>query len=242
MKTRLLLILLIFFTASVTLAKAPGSSYHRGTLIAVDKRDHRQCADMEAKIRLLTDSRTHDGICTKNNNKPFAIAVVSVPISDYEFLADKYSSNEASKNASALIILPNENELSHHTRLRSHKHLMKIEILHFDSFLDMAELGLSTLSFAFLFKAPASEVKNGPGATVINALAKQRFNYVASGRAFSYPESSLQRKSSQVAITESPEENRIKVGVFFPPEVCEEKQGCKNNENYGIGISFTFIF
>lgn len=225
----------------MALAQASGPLYYRGSITAVDKRDHRLCADTEAKIRILTESKAFEGLCTKSNNKPFAVAIVSVPISDYEFMADKNYNHGASKNDSVLVVLPNEKELSHYSRLTSRKNLMKVEIIHLDDFLDMKEFAISNLSFGFLLKTSASQIKAGFGALVTKRLASQRFNYSNHGAHPKYDGGSSTKKSGNFTPSESSDERRMKIGIFFPPDVCDERYHCGDRENYGIGISFTFI-
>lgn len=209
--------------------------------MAVDKRDHRLCADTEAKIRTLTASKSYDGLCTKSNNKPFAVVIISVPISDYEFLADKNSNHGASKNDSVLVVLPNEKELSHYSRLTSRQNLMKVEVHHLDDFLDMKEFAIRNLSFGFLLKTSASQIKAGFGTLVTKRLASQRFNYSNHGAPPKYEGKNSTKGSGSFSTSESSDERRMKIGIFFPPDVCDEKYHCGDKENYGIGISFTFI-
>lgn len=241
MKTRLFLTILSFFTGSVALAQVSGTIYYRGSVLAVDKRDHRSCQDTEARIRTLTESTTIENLCAKSNHKPFAVAITYVPISEYEFMADKKSNHGASKNESVLVVLPNEKELTHYTRLNSHRHLMKVEIIHLGDFLDMEEFNIRNLSFGFLLKTSASQIKPGVGAVVNKSLAGQRFNYSNHGAPPRYQGDAPTKRSSNVTPTDGSDERGMKIGIFFPPDICDEKYSCKDRDNYGIGISFTFI-
>lgn len=241
MKTRLFLTILSFFAGSVALAQVSGTIYYRGSVLAVDKRDHRSCQDTEARIRTLTESKTIENLCAKSNHKPFAVAITYIPISEYEFMADKKSNHKASKNEGVLVVLPNENEQSHYTRLTSHRNAMKVEIIHLDDFLAMEEFNIRNLAFGFLLKTSASQIKRGIGAFVTDSLSSQRLSYSNYGAPPRYEGETRTKKSSNVTPRDSSEERRMKIGIFFPPDMCGERYSCKDRENYGIGIRFTFI-
>lgn len=229
---------LIAAISSTALASSP--EYYRGTLFAIDTREHRGCADMQKQLRSLSKSKNIETLCQGNSQKPMALILVYSKVAELEFIAEAGAVVDRSPN----IVSPIQanKETGHNLRLHAYNQSNQIEI----KFTEANSL-MNSRSTPATFKLPFVMKTDGRLRHKTSLLAKiLSFEMVhAKSRSQSKTEEDKSLSLHDVinrAFQKAIENDRASIDLFQLPDLCESRGLCSDDSGFGIGISINIKF
>lgn len=160
--------------------------YSRGYVIAVDTRVKSACEIVKQKIAGIATAGVQ-GLCNKDNSKPYAVIVATLPMDEFEFsaqeelLQDNLMEISADSNSSrgAIYILPKHKEFDHYLHFTSHRNQAAISYTRQQNFANMAEATKQSLLIVpFIIKSDSADSKASSSASQNDDFLKSQTDII----------------------------------------------------------------
>ncbi|WP_413569101.1 hypothetical protein ACLWBD_17260 [Bdellovibrio sp. HCB117] len=244
---------ILFFSAIVLCAfnsfANSEESFARGFLIAVDTRDHKACEQAFLRVSGATGLKI-SSLCAQDGRNPFAVAVITVPIDEFEFLSEvtnKHGSNARAARAdrSVIMTLPHDRDTETYFRISARRDRMSITVFRESDFGAMDERRERFLIMSFVMKNTGSQgLKDQRVASSIDR--RLVYNRGATELTQSQYKSIATKASNIIDAINGAVQNitspRVSLDVFVPPDACDANRFCPNEDVIRLGLSVVIRF
>lgn len=250
-KTSAFIIITAILLASINTFASAETPYVRGFILAVDTRDHRECELTKSRVEGLTTSDISH-ICKQDGRNPFAIAIITVPIQEFDYLAEVSPIGSqpqliaiTNPQLGTMHILPKSKDTDNYFRVMAKRQKANITVFRLENFGDMELRRERSLLFSFIMKSNST---HGTSKKIASSVAKR---LVFNRGSFDMNETEYRKQATKAAnimdlingaIHETINTDRASVGLFIPPKGCNEENSCPSGEGYSLGLSIVIHF
>ncbi|KHD88012.1 MAG: hypothetical protein OM95_10820 [Bdellovibrio sp. ArHS] len=225
-------------------------SFTRGFLLAVDTRDHKACEQTALRIQGMSGLKI-SSLCAQDGRHPFAVAVITVPIDEFEYLAEitkeggSYPKVAREDRTSLIVSLPRSRDTETYFRISARRDRLSITVFRESTFGAMEERRESFVQMSFLMKGVGPRgMKDTQVASSLDRrlvynrgateLTQSQYKSVAANAA-----NIMDAVNGAIQNVTSP---RVSLDLFIPPDVCESNRYCRGDELIRVGVSVVIHF
>lgn len=231
------------FSASFsTFAFSADDTFTRGSLIAVDTRDHQACELAKIKVESMTTGLDLSKICRNDGSNPISVVLVTASISEFDYLSevDRSHQNDGSvilsmeekPGTDALVIVPNSSELNHGFKLMALKKKTKLAVMRLKDFSALSQLRYKFFTVAFVHRSPSIPLHSDLASSVETELTQVAGKLAFNAAGMNEEDSSL----SIMRILKS-----IKSVSIDLPKGCDGIEDC-TKDGFGVTITINYRF